>query len=68
MVDCAMQVGQSSDFWNNFEIDIKLAQDIGMYYWLVNPMFCLYIQMNARQSRTEMRFPNLQAAIAFESP
>lgn len=24
-----VQVGQSSDFWNNYEIDIKLAQDIG---------------------------------------
>lgn len=50
-----MQVGESSDFWNNYKTDIKLAQEIGKD--LSAPSVCLYqytlsAMLAARESDT----------------
>ena len=61
-----MQVGESSDFWNNFETDIKLAQDIGMYCYPYHQPLVHFYQCNWSRIRTII--PYVQAATASEFP
>lgn len=36
-----VKIGQSSDFWNNYELDIELARDLGEHSTITSPCKCL---------------------------
>lgn len=36
-----VKIGQSSDFWNNYELDIELARDLGEHSTITSPCNCL---------------------------